>query len=97
MNINFFNLSASYTAYGSEIENSLKKLLKRGNFILGKELKKIEIKVSKYCGSKYCIGVGNGLDALIIILISYKEFGVFRNQDEIIVYSVVLSLKFLLE
>ena len=40
---------------------------------------------AKYCGSKYCIGVGNGLDALIIILRSYKELGVFRDQDEIIV------------
>ena len=85
MNINFFNLSASYTAYRSEIENSLKKVLKRGNFILGKELKKFEMNFSKYCGSKYCIGVGNGLDALTIILRSYKELGVFRDQDEIIV------------
>ena len=34
---------------------------------------------------KFCIGVGNGLDALTIILRSYKELGVFRDQDEIIV------------
>ena len=40
---------------------------------------------AEYCGAKYCVGVGNGLDALTIILRSYKELGLFKDQDEIIV------------
>ena len=85
MNVNFYNLSASYTAHKREIENSIKKVLTEGNFILGKELKKFEMNFAEYCGAKYCVGVGNGLDALTIILRSYKELGLFKDQDEIIV------------
>tara|TARA_Y100000589_G_C26864435_1_gene511283 strand:- start:224 stop:499 length:276 start_codon:yes stop_codon:yes gene_type:complete len=40
---------------------------------------------ANYCSVKYCLGVGNGLDALIIILRSYKELGVFKDQNKIIV------------
>tara|TARA_Y100000589_G_C26864435_1_gene511284 strand:- start:496 stop:624 length:129 start_codon:yes stop_codon:yes gene_type:complete len=41
MNVNFFNLPASYTAHKSDIENYTKKVQKVGNFILGKELKNL--------------------------------------------------------
>ena len=40
---------------------------------------------ANYCSAKYFAWVGNGLDALIIILRSYKELGVFKDQNEIIV------------
>ena len=40
---------------------------------------------ANYCSAKYCLGVGNDLDALIIILRSYKKLGVFEDQNEIIV------------
>ena len=78
-------MSGSYIAHKNEIESSVSKVLSAGNLILGEELKIFEMNFANYCGAKYCIGVGNGLDALIIILRSYKELGIFKDQDEVIV------------
>src|SRR5690606_20524901 len=40
---------------------------------------------AQFCGSDYCIGVGNGLDALVLIFKSYIELGLMRKGDEVIV------------
>jgi dTDP-4-amino-4,6-dideoxygalactose transaminase len=52
---------------------------------MGEELKVFEKTFAQYCGVKHCIGVANGLDALILILEAYKELGVFKTDDEVIV------------
>ena len=46
-----------------------------------------ETDFAKYCGSKHCIGVANGLDALILILKAYIELGKLQKGDEVIVPS----------
>ncbi len=60
-------------------------VLESGWFILGDKVKKFEDEFAQYCGTKYCIGVANGLDALILILEAYKELGVLQEGDEVIV------------
>lgn len=50
----------------------------------GKEVEAFEQEFASYCGSKYCIGVANGLDALILILTAYKEMGIMQEGDEVI-------------
>ena len=60
-------------------------VLDSGWYILGNEVKKFETKFSEYCGSKYCVGVASGLDALILILRGYKELGKLSDGDEILV------------
>ena len=60
-------------------------VLESGWFILGDKVKKFESEFAQYCGTKYCIGVANGLDALILILEAYKELGVLQEGDEVIV------------
>ena len=50
-------------------------------------MKKFEKEFAAYCEVKHCIGVANGLDALIIIIEAYKELGIFKTGDEIIVPS----------
>ena len=62
-------------------------VLNSGKFIKGRVLKEFEREFAKYCGVKYCIGVGNGLDALYLTLLGWKEMGYFHEGDEVIVPS----------
>ena len=68
-------------------EKAFKELLNSGWYILGQQLKNFEEKFANYCGTKYCIGVANGLDALILILEGYKKLGIMQDGDEVIVPS----------
>src|SRR5690606_34755122 len=61
------------------------RVLDSGWYILGKEVEAFEKEFAAFCGTKYCVGVGNGLDALILIIEAYKELGIFDRGDEIIV------------
>jgi dTDP-4-amino-4,6-dideoxygalactose transaminase len=58
-----------------------------GWYIQGNECKAFEAEFAAYCGTKHAVGVANGLDALSLILRAYKEMGIMRDGDEIIVPS----------
>ena len=83
MPIDFYNLKKINDPYSSEIENAIWRVLNSGWFILGNELSEFEKEFTQYCGVKYCIGVGNGVDALHFILKGYN-IGI---GDEVIVPS----------
>lgn len=67
----------------NEILNKFKEVYEKNWFINGEEVEKFEKEFAKFCESKYCIGCGNGLDALYLILRGY-DIGV---KDEVIVPS----------
>lgn len=67
----------------TEIESAISRVLEAEWYILGNELEQFEQEYASYCGTQYCLGVGNGLDALHIILRAYG-IGV---GDEVIVPS----------
>jgi dTDP-4-amino-4,6-dideoxygalactose transaminase len=52
---------------------------------LGNEVKQFDPSFATYCGVKHCIAVANGLDALILIMRAYKELGILKYGDEVIV------------
>ncbi len=54
-----------------ELDEAYRRVMDSGWFIMGNELEQFEKEFAAYCGTKYCIGVGNGLDALHIILRAY--------------------------
>ena len=81
--IKFLNLQKLNIELKDEYIESLNLLLERGQYISGLESEEFENEFSKFCGTKYCIGVGNGLDALEIIL---KSLGIGPG-DEVIVPS----------
>jgi len=60
-------------------------VLDAGWFIRGKHVDAFEKEFASYCGSSHCIGVANGLDALILILEAYKHMGIMKEGDEVIV------------
>lgn len=83
--IPFLDLKNVNEKYQQEIEQAALRVLRSGWYILGKEVESFENSFAQYCGSKYCIGVGNGLDAIKIILSAYIEMGLMDKGDEIIV------------
>ncbi|MEO5999800.1 MAG: DegT/DnrJ/EryC1/StrS family aminotransferase [Ferruginibacter sp.] len=85
--IEFLNLKAINNKTKDELLNSFEKVLQSGWFILGQEVKKFEDIFAHFCGTAHCIGVANGLDALILILEGYKEMGFMKDGDEVIVPS----------
>jgi dTDP-4-amino-4,6-dideoxygalactose transaminase len=85
--IKFLDLQKINLQYLPEFNEAFDRVLKSGWFIMGKELEGFENEFARYCGTKYCIGVANGLDALILILEGYKELGLMKDGDEVIVPS----------
>jgi dTDP-4-amino-4,6-dideoxygalactose transaminase len=81
MRIPFNDLKSEYLEIKSELDEAYARVMNSGYYILGPELEAFEKEFTEYCGVKYCVGVGNGLDALHLILRSY-EIG---DGDEVIV------------
>ena len=81
MNIKFLDLSFQINMIRKELDESFSSFVNSNSFILGKSLSKFESSWADYCGSKYCVGVGNGLDALML---SLRALGV-GTGDEVIV------------
>jgi len=83
--IKFLDLQIINTKYAEEIKLATSRVIDSGWYLLGNEVKSFENNYSNYIGSKHCIGVANGLDALRLILKAYIEMGVLHEGDEVIV------------
>lgn len=83
--IKFFDLKKVNQRYEAAFQEKLEQFMQRGWYILGDEVKLFEENFANYCQSKHCIGVGNGLDALVLIFKAYIELGKLQKGDEVIV------------
>lgn len=83
MRIEFQKLNFIHNEIREEIDQAIKEVIDSEHFIGGEKLTEFEDNFANYCGSKYCVGVGNGLDALTL---SLRALGVKEN-DEVIVPS----------
>ncbi|HOP51198.1 MAG TPA: DegT/DnrJ/EryC1/StrS family aminotransferase [Ignavibacteriales bacterium] len=83
--IPFLDLKKLNAQYRDELIEVCTRVIDSGWYILGKEVEQFEKEFAEYCGVKHCIGVANGLDALILILRAYKELGFISDGDEVIV------------
>lgn len=81
MMIKFLDLYKINERYRKEIDAKIKDILDSGWYLLGEQCKQFEDNFAKFCGTKYCVGCANGLDALKLII---KGYG-FSGSDEIIV------------
>ena len=68
MTIPLVNLARLHHPLTDEIRGAIDGVIRKGDFILGDEVKSFEEEFAAYCGTKHCIGVGSGLDALTIVL-----------------------------
>ncbi|MFZ4590381.1 MAG: DegT/DnrJ/EryC1/StrS family aminotransferase [Ignavibacteria bacterium] len=81
--IRFFELKKLTKSFQPALTKSVNRVINSGWYLLGNELKEFEKEFAKYCGTKYCTGVSNGLDALHLVL---KAWGIGKG-DEVIVPS----------
>lgn len=68
MTVPFLDLKAAYLELKDELDAAYRRVMNAGWYVLGPELEAFEAEFAAYCGAQYCVGVGNGLDALHLIL-----------------------------
>ena len=83
--IKFLDLQRVTQLHADEIKEAVAQVIDSGWYIRGNFVSKFEEEYARYIGTKYCVGVGNGLDALTLIYRAYMEMGVMSEGDEVIV------------
>jgi dTDP-4-amino-4,6-dideoxygalactose transaminase len=83
--VKFLDLQKINAQYSNELKQSVSEVIDSGWYLLGERLKRFEANMASYIGTKYTIGVANGLDALRLILKAYIEIGLMQEGDEVIV------------
>lgn len=83
--IQFLDLKKINKPYEIAFQEKLKSVLENGWYILGNEVATFESDFANYCGTKNCIGVGNGFDALVLIFKGYIQLGKLQKGNEVIV------------
>ena len=71
--------------YGEEIHEAARRVIDSGWYLHGEATSRFEHDYAQYIGTHHCVGVGNGLDALMLMLRAYMELGRLREGDEVIV------------
>jgi dTDP-4-amino-4,6-dideoxygalactose transaminase len=84
-NILFLDLEKINHHFHPGIEQAVDRVFKSGWYLMGNEVKSFEQEYACYIGTKHCVGVANGLDALRLIIKAYIELGEMQEGDEIIV------------
>ena len=83
--IQFLDLKTVNAQYRQDLIDAATRVIDSGWYVQGSELKHFESEFADYCGTKHCIGVANGLDALTLTLRAWKELGKLKEGDEVIV------------
>ena len=83
--IKFLDVYKINARYRQEFDSQFDSFLDSGRYILGEQVERFETSFAKYCGTNYCIGTANGLDALTLIFKAYIEMGKLRVGDEVMV------------
>ncbi|HRK01876.1 MAG TPA: DegT/DnrJ/EryC1/StrS family aminotransferase, partial [Oligoflexia bacterium] len=68
--IQFIDLKAQYALVGSRIDESIRRVLQHGQYILGPEVVELEAKLAQYVGARHCITVASGTDGLVMALMA---------------------------
>src|SRR3990167_9734008 len=81
--IPFLDMKAIYAELKSELDAAYARVMESGWFVLGKEVEAFEAEYAAFCGTKQCVGLGNGLEALELVLRAWD----LGTGDEVIVPS----------
>lgn len=83
MNVPFVDMRPMHDEIRKDLDAAYNRVMDNSWFIQGEELQKFEKEYAAYCGTKYCVGVATGLDALYLVL---RAWGIGAG-DEVIVPS----------
>lgn len=85
MQVPFLSLKDITNKYSEELHAAVNRVVDSGWYLQGKENEAFESEYAAYIGTKYCVGVANGLQALELMLRAYKMLWHWQDGDEIIV------------
>jgi dTDP-4-amino-4,6-dideoxygalactose transaminase len=83
--INFLDLKSVNQQYAEEMKKVASEVIDSGWYLLGDRVATFESELARYIGARHAVGVGNGLDALRLILKAWCELGYLNKGDEVIV------------
>jgi dTDP-4-amino-4,6-dideoxygalactose transaminase len=83
--VKFLSLEKINAAYNEDLNQAASRVISSGWFLRGQEVNRFEANFADYCGTKHCVGVGNGLDALSLSLRAWRKLGLLSFQDEVLV------------
>ena len=83
--IPFLDLKKINALHADEIKEAVANVIDSGWYVRGKALEQFEQDYAAFIGTNHCVGVGNGFDAIDIILRAYIQLGVMSPGDEVIV------------
>ena len=84
MKIDFLNLQRITASFGSELEEAVMRVLRNGWYLQGEETAAFEREWAQHVGMSACVGCGNGLDALTLTLMAWKELNEWADGDEVV-------------
>lgn len=85
MKVDFLNLKKINARCEEALRDACAAVIDSGYYIGGEQLGAFESEFARYCGAEFCIGVGNGLEALSLVLRAWKTAGKLADGDEVIV------------
>lgn len=83
--IDYLPLKRITAMHADEIHEVIRRVVDGGWYLKGEVTQQFETDYAQYIGTRHCVGVANGLDALTLILRAYIEKGVLQEGDEVIV------------
>jgi len=83
--IKFLDLKQINKRFETEFEAKFTAFLNSGHYVLGQGVTNFESQYATFCETKHCIGVSNGLDALILIFKAYLQIGKLKKGDTVLV------------
>ena len=81
MKVPFLSLKPIHDEAGAALDEACRRVMRSGWYILGPEVESFEERFASYCGTKHCVGVGNGLDAMMLVL---RAWGVGEGHEVIV-------------
>ena len=69
--VKYLNLKKINDSFEPELSEAVARVVRSGWYLFGKEVETFEQRFARYCGVGYCVGTGNGLDALTLIFMAY--------------------------
>lgn len=81
MKVPFLDLKAPYLELRDELDDAYRRVMESGWYVLGQEVGAFEAEFADYCESRHCVGVGNGLEALHLIL---RAYGIGEGSEVIV-------------
>ncbi len=95
MNVDFLNLKQLNDSFQPALTEAVERVVNSGWYIHGNEVKAFEHEYAEYIGTQHCVGVGNGLDALTLVLEAWKNIYDWNDGDEVIVSANTFIATFL--